>query len=178
MTLVENANFILAVLTLLTQIAFVILVVFWATNTGKATTDFVGKNGLFLAFLLSFGAVLGSYFYSSIAGFPPCSLCWYQRVFLFPQVIILGLAAWKQDRMGAYYGLVLSGIGALIALYNTYLQMGGSSFIPCDASGSCSQRFVFEFGYITIPLMSLTTFAMLAYFQFQYLRHTNSKKSV
>lgn len=74
------------------------------------------------------------------------------------------MALYKKDTKIADYLIGLSGIGALIALYQHYLQMGGSAFIPCPAVGpgiDCAQRFLFEFGYITFPLMSFSVFALM-----------------
>ena len=116
------------------------------------------------SFIIVLGAFFGSLFYSEIAGFPPCSLCWYQRIFIYPQIILLGGALIWRDRSIARYVLPLSIIGGIVALYNSYLQYGGSTFISCGTDPSainCAQRLVFEFGYITLPLMSLTAFILL-----------------
>ena len=86
-----------------------------------------------------------------------------QRVFLWPQVILFLLALWKNDRSVADYSIGFSILGGIAALYQHYLQMGGGALIPCPASGAgdCAQRILFEFGYITFPLMSATLFAFL-----------------
>lgn len=129
-----------------------------------AILNFFGKHAVMLSFLAALGAMLGSLFYSEIAGFPPCSLCWWQRAMLYPQVFILGWALFKKDRDLRGHSILLSAIGGAIALYQTYLQFGGLPFLPCSATGisiSCSKRYFLEFGYVTIPTMTLTVFALI-----------------
>jgi len=89
----------------------------------------------------------------------------FQRVFLYPQIFSFIVALSKQDRRIADYSIALSVPGFVIALYQHYLQMGGTSVIPCPATADkavdCAVRFLFEFGYITYPLMAATAFAFL-----------------
>ncbi|MBI5645117.1 disulfide bond formation protein B, partial [Candidatus Kaiserbacteria bacterium] len=101
-------------------------------------------------------------FYSDVLGIPPCVLCWWQRVFLYPQVVLFAIALWKKDHSIASYSIPLSIIGFAIGLYNHALQVLPSGTLPCPAQGvSCAQRFVFEFGYITFPMMAVTLFGFL-----------------
>ncbi|MEK7106803.1 MAG: disulfide bond formation protein B [Patescibacteria group bacterium] len=126
--------------------------------------DFLGTWGLWIGFLLSLGSVTISLFYSEILGVLPCGLCWLQRVFLYPQALLFAVALWKNDKSVADYSIAFSIFGGVIALYQHYLQMGGASIVPCPAvatSVDCAQRYLFEFGYITFPLMSFTIFAFL-----------------
>ena len=130
-----------------------------------ALPRFLARHAVPFAFAVSFAAFLGSIFYSEIAGFPPCALCWLQRAFMYPQVLLLGVALLRHDRRILDYVLILSFAGAALAGYNQYLQFGGIPLVPCGiAPGtvSCSQRFFLEFGYVTIPMMSLTAFALVA----------------
>ncbi len=115
------------------------------------------------AFLISLFAVLASLFYSEVAGFAPCSLCWVQRVFMLPLPFIL-LYAWiKGSRRTEGVALLLALIGSAVAAYNWYVQSGGNAFIPCPPAGeSCARIFFIMFGYVTIPVMSLTAFALIA----------------
>jgi disulfide bond formation protein DsbB len=109
--------------------------------------------------------MVGSLFYSDSAGFIPCSLCWWQRIFLYPQAFILLFAMIKKRDDVAPYSIFLSAIGGLISLYHVFLQFGGSPFVPCSAGGaSCSQRYFLEFGYVTLPTMALTGFLMILVF--------------
>lgn len=128
--------------------------------------SFVANNALALGFLLAAGAMAGTLFYSEIAALEPCTLCWYQRIALYPQVLILGIALWKRDKGIVDYIIGLSVVGALLAAYHSYLQYTGTQSITCSAiegAVSCSARQVFEFGYVTIPVMSLTVFSLLLF---------------
>jgi disulfide bond formation protein DsbB len=152
--------------TLLTQI--VILLLIFALITYKKNTysqkiiKLTSKYSIFGALAIIFIAIITSIFYSSIVGYEVCSLCWYQRMFMYPQLVLIILALWLKDKNLSIYSISLSIIGILIGIYNQYLQLGGSEFIPCSKSGaSCAKRYIFEFGYITIPMMSITAFALI-----------------
>ncbi len=136
----------------------------WRKTALKGVYSFAAEYALPGALLALFGAIFGSLYFSEIAKFPPCELCWYQRIVMYPQVVLVGLAMMKKNRDVRMQLLVLSGIGFIISLYQTYLQYGGSALVPCSTTGfaiSCAQKNFLEFGYITIPVMALTGFAMI-----------------
>ncbi len=138
-------------------LAVLLILVICRRSFGGKTVDFIGKNSLLLGLLISLGAVAGSLFYSEIIGYEACVLCWWQRVFLYPQLVLFAVALWKSDRSVFAYSAVLSALAGVIALYQSYVYMGGISLLPCTAvEGACSKIYVMEFGYITIPVMSLT----------------------
>src|SRR3989344_6948412 len=144
-----DLTFYLAVGTVLAQIAIVAMLVFLVVGRENAVTRFLREYGLRLAFFVALGASAMTLVYSEVFGFAPCGLCWLQRVFLYPQVILLGIALLKKENRIADYLIGLSVIGGLMALYQHYLQMGGVSVLPCPSAGAgtdCAQRFVFEFG--------------------------------
>lgn len=127
-----------------------------------------------LMLVIAVASVLGSMYYSHIAGFEPCSLCWWQRVFLFPQVVLIGMALVRRERNIVPYLFALSLIGIAIAGYNQYLQFGGDPLIPCapgEAADACSKRYIFELGYMTIPMMSLASFSALAVLSYASMRN-------
>lgn len=128
--------------------------------------DFFAARAVLFSFLVALLGMLTSLFYSELVGFPPCVLCWWQRVFLYPQVLLLGGALLRKGhRTSENNSIILSIIGAGFAIYNVYLQFGGNPLLPCASTGpSCSQRLFLEFGYITIPTMSLTAFALIITF--------------
>src|SRR5258705_13166689 len=99
MTLVSFVNKKLAIETILAQLFILSAIVYFLFCRKKQDliTKFIGKYGLFFAFLISLVATLGSLFYSQIAGFTPCDLCWFQRIFMYPLVVLLGLALIKKD---------------------------------------------------------------------------------
>lgn len=125
----------------------------------------LATHGFVLAFIVATVATLGSLGYSDILGYTPCKFCWYQRIFMYPQVVLLGLALWRKDWNIYFYSLVLSIIGGLIALNHYILQSTGTSLFPCSAIGQnatgCSKVFVMHLGYITIPLMAFSAFLLM-----------------
>lgn len=162
--MVEKVNIIVAIATIIGQILCLYGIFLLFKKGDDPHKTFIAKNGTILSFAIILGAFLGSIYYSSFVGYEPCTLCWWQRIFLFPQLIILFVAIQAKLKDSFVYTLPLSIVGGIFALYHTYIQYGGSELIPCGTdinSVSCAVRFVFEFGYITLPLMSLTTFVML-----------------
>ncbi len=124
----------------------------------------IARFGAWGAFLVSLGATAGSIFLSWGAEFLPCSLCWWQRVFMFPLPIILALGIMKRDRGVGDYAITLAAPGAVVAAYHAYLQYGGTALASCAAisgGASCVTRLVYEFGYVTIPIMTLTAFGLI-----------------
>ncbi|MEK7552778.1 MAG: disulfide bond formation protein B [Patescibacteria group bacterium] len=159
------------VLALSTFAAHIFLVVGWLyflfNQNDSRVKKFLRDYGLLFAWLVALAATASSLFYSEFAGFVPCSLCWWQRIFIYPQAILLGLAWFKRDRQITIYSLTLATIGGLIALYHNYIYYGGTAVIPCgagDLTTSCVKQFVFELNYITIPIMSLTSFLLVIFF--------------
>ena len=175
-----NATPIIAALTLLSNIIFV--GVFFAmlihADTRARLSAFVHKYILELLFWGVMSAVVGSLVYSNIIGFPPCDLCWYQRIFMYPQAIILFVAMRRKDKGIIDYLVPLSILGAVVSLYQSFVQWGfGGSLFACTAVGSaCAKVFVLEYSYITIPFMSFTVFAYIIALKYIYYRH-NKKLS-
>lgn len=121
----------------------------------------IGAWAPWVGFIVSFGASALTLFYSDVLGIPPCPLCWWQRVFLYPQVILFALALWRKENV-AHYSIALSVLGVGVALYHHALQVFPAGTLPCPAQGvSCAQLILFEMGYITFPLMAVTLFAFL-----------------
>ena len=127
--------------------------------------DMLARYGLWIGFILSLGGTAVSLYYSEVLGFAPCGLCWFQRIFLYPQAVLFGLASIKNDARIADYSIALSACGAIVSLYQHYLQMGGTPAVPCPATlgaaTDCAQKFLFEFGYITFPLIGFSSFAFI-----------------
>lgn len=145
-----------------------ILYFIFLRKSKNVVTEFIGKRGLLFAFIVSLVSMLGSLYYSNIVGFPPCELCWFQRIFMYPLVFLLAMAFIKKDSRFADYGLLLAGIGGVISLYHNYMYYYNNGLnVLCQLGGtqtSCIVRYIFEFGYITIPLMALTGFVMIIIF--------------
>lgn len=131
-------------------------------NTTSSIRKFVRKNILTLGFLISLSAVVSSLVYSEVIGYLPCILCWWARVFFYPQVVIFGIALVRKDKSILPYSLGITFIGLLFSTYHYIVESIGSSPLPCEAGGvSCLVRYVHEFGFITIPLMGLIGFLVL-----------------
>lgn len=108
-------------------------------------------------------ATVGSLYLSNGVGFTPCVLCWYQRIAMYPLVVIAGVAALTRDSNGWRYGLPLSLTGLLIAIYHVALQYQPAlDVVSCDASAPCTGRHVLVFGFISIPVLSGAAFAVIS----------------
>ena len=128
----------------------------------RTLSRFLSRNGLLIATLLSGAGIFLTLWYSEVLNLPPCPLCWYQRIFLYPQMLLLGVAWWRSDSRIADYSILLSLFGFGFALYHHLLQTWLEGTLPCPATGvSCAQRIMFEFGYITYPMMAITLFVTL-----------------
>jgi disulfide bond formation protein DsbB len=118
---------------------------------------------LWLAFLVSAIATGGSLFFSETAGFVPCELCWYQRICMYPLAIVTLLAAAFDDRRVARYLLPLPVVGAGVSVYHLLIENGlvkQSQICLLSAPGGCATKWIDEFGYVTIPTLALTGFAL------------------
>lgn len=125
---------------------------------------FIHSHIVIVVFWSALVASVGSLIYSNIIGFPPCDLCWWQRIFLYPQVLIAGIAMLKKDKSIIEYILPMSMAGAILALYQSFVQWGllSSSILKCaSVGGECAKVYVNQFGYITIPFMSFSIFVYL-----------------
>lgn len=136
-------------------------------------------HAFLIGFIISFTSVVASMFYSNIIGFEACELCWWQRVFLYPQAILFAIALYNErkhnlkDELVFLYSLILSSIGGAIALFQYYGQMFNPDILGiCTSDGgtSCAKLFFVSFGYITIPMMSLTAY-LVVILLFFFRRH-------
>jgi disulfide bond formation protein DsbB len=160
----ETFKTLIPYLALFSDISLVIvfLAVLNRRKWGRKIYEFLGDNSIVIGFAAALGAVLGSLFYSNVVGYEPCELCWWQRVFLYPTVVMLGIAWWKKDKKVFRYIAVFSVLAILVAVYQELATRTGFSMLECtSAGGACSKVYVKEFGYITIPVMSLTASAWL-----------------
>lgn len=122
--------------------------------------DFIKKNALYLAWTGTLIAMLGSLYFSEIANYPPCVLCWYQRITMYPLVIILGFAIYKKSRDLLLPAFVLAAVGWIISVYHNllYYEILPEAAAPCIAGVSCTTKFIEWFGFVTIPFLSFAGF--------------------
>lgn len=126
----------------------------------------IRSYGVFFAWIVSLVATGGSLFLSEVLGYMPCSLCWFQRIFMYPLVILLGRAAIRDDRSIVGYAVPLSVIGGLISVYHYAKQKvpGFDEMAPCTAGVPCGTDYLDWFGVITIPLLALIAFILITVF--------------
>jgi len=118
---------------------------------------------LFSCWLLVSISTMGSLFFSQVMEFAPCVLCWYQRICLFPLVIILATGLFPFDKSVVRYALPLATAGWLTAVYHNLLYTGiiPESIQPCSQGVSCTEDYVDLFGFLTIPMLSLLSFSTI-----------------
>ena len=138
--LVSNVTNLLSLLIIASDALAVLLFILLVTplgrnRRGKAVLDFFGTNAIAFSLVIAIGSVASSLFYSEIAHFVPCLLCWWQRIILYPQAVILLVALIANDERVRKYCATLSAIGVVLATYHSYLQFGGNALVPCAANG-------------------------------------------
>ena len=118
---------------------------------------------LFICWLIASISTLGSLFFSEIMKFPPCVLCWYQRICLFPLVLILSMGLFPFDKSVVKFALPLALAGWFIAFYHNLLYAGiiPESIQPCSQGVSCTEDYINLFGIFTIPMLSLISFSTI-----------------
>ena len=121
-------------------------------------------NVLFLGWLIASVSTLGSLFFSHVMEFAPCVLCWYQRIFLFPLVLVLAAGLFPFDGKVVKFALPLAIAGWLTALYHNLLYAGiiPESIQPCSKGVSCTEEYLDLFGLLTIPMLSILSFSAIA----------------
>ncbi len=172
---VASLNYYLALGTIALHVIIAVVVIAYVMRSHPLASRLLATlrtYAYFIGFVGAFGASFMTLLYSDYFGFIPCGLCWFERILLYPQVVVLGIAWWKGDENSWRYVIVLSLIGLFVALYHHYIQIGGADFIPCPASGEgdCGKRILYEFGYVTYPLMAALIFAWHAVLGFVVLK--------
>lgn len=117
---------------------------------------------LALSWVVALTSFLGALFFSEVMKLAPCALCWYQRIAMFPLVLILGIGAFAQDRTCIRYALPLATAGWVIAGYHLLLSEGliPKDLQPCGQGTSCVEV-TLKYGFVTIPMLSLTAFSLV-----------------
>lgn len=136
------------------------------------------KYLLYISWVQSILAMTGSLYFSEVLKYPPCILCWYQRILMYPLTLIIPVGIIKKDKNLPYYVLPLSLIGTLIAAYHNllYWNIIPESIAPCAAGVSCTTKFVEFFGFITIPFLSLCGFLLIDVCMILYLKSWKKQK--
>ncbi|NVO03963.1 MAG: disulfide bond formation protein B [Bacteroidetes bacterium] len=159
---VEIVNKILALGTIFLQIVILLIALNFIFNRSRNNKIliFFKDYTFYLGFLIALGAVALSLFYSEIVGFPPCELCWIQRIFLYPQLVLFGMELYKKEKSIVDFSIVFAILGAITSIYHVFVESGALTGPACaDPSRggvSCAIRYIYEFGYVTMPIMALT----------------------
>src|SRR5206468_3261152 len=141
----------------------VLLAAFGFDGLLEAIRDWLWGYELWAAFVVSAIATGGSLFFSETAGFVPCELCWYQRICMYPLSIVTLLGALADERRIARYLLPLPLVGAGVSVYHLLVEnrvVEQSQICLLSAPGGCATKWIEEFGYVTIPVLALTGFAL------------------
>jgi len=155
-----------------------VLVFDYIWNKQKLYQQFFAQYVWGVIILTTIGGVATTLLYSEVFGFIPCSLCWLQRVALYPQVLLVLVAFKLQDtKHFPLYGIVLSAFGFVVAVYQYIYQalpqeLLESGLLPCLADGSadCSKKVMEVFGFVTFPFLSAVLFAFLIILYLHLLR--------
>jgi disulfide bond formation protein DsbB len=159
----------LALLTVAAQAAVVAVLasalVQWVTPRRPldALTRAVGRDALRIAWLVAAVAMAGSLYMSEARHFQPCPLCWYQRIAMYSLAVILLVAALREDRRIGWYAFPLAALGTAVSAYHYQLErFPDQDTIACSTDVPCTTIWFEQFGYITLPLMALSAFALVA----------------
>ena len=135
-----------------------------SNNQTERPSQHYKQDGWYLIFgcwLIVSVATLGSLFLDKALGIEPCSLCWYQRIFMYPLVVILLVGLLPLDRRVTRYAMPLAILGWVTALYHSLMYVGiiPESLQPCGSGPSCVQDELDLFGFVNIPMLSLLSFS-------------------
>jgi hypothetical protein len=115
-----------------------------------------------LATAIALVATAGSLYLSEVAGYVPCLLCWYQRIAMYPLVIVVGVAAWRRDAQVWRTAVPIATIGAAVSVWHLAIERNPGLGGACDPQAPCSLLWVNEFGFLTLPTMALIGFVAIA----------------
>lgn len=133
----------------------------------------IKKYNIQISWLISLCGTVISLVFSELLKLPPCDLCWYQRIAMYPLVLILGIGMYRKDSHVNSYALPFSIIGLLISTYQIIIQaFPSSSMHICSVGVSCTEDGLNLFGFITIPMLSFLGFLLIT-----ILLYSKSNKS-
>lgn len=152
-------------LTLLADVASVGIIALVVTRHRGRLRAEVADGGLGLAWLVAAVSMSGSLWFSEVAGFLPCRLCWIQRACMYPLVVVLALAMFRRSPFSAWarrLAFALSGVGAAVATYHVTLERFPSLETgACDPKVPCTLVWFERLGFVTLPYMALSGFVLI-----------------
>jgi len=171
--MIKIISTVLATLTLLADIIVVLAFIAWIVSRFKKLhfieplLAVIRKYAIELLLVPPLLATLGSLYFSELAHWTPCKLCWFQRIMMYPQIILLATALWRRSKEIIVYLIPLSAIGAVISAVHYTEQIRArlaplDPLAPCDASGiSCAKSYAMYYDYITVPMMAFSAFLLI-----------------
>jgi disulfide bond formation protein DsbB len=132
-------------------------------NKDESPFEFLRGMTLWLAGAVAIAATVGSLYLSEVVHLIPCKLCWYQRIAMYPLAVLLPVAAWRKDNDFRLYAAIAAVIGLGVATWHRLMQAFPSlDSGACAAVGPpCSAPYIMEFGFVTIPYMAMSSFALI-----------------
>lgn len=128
---------------------------------------------IYTSWITAIAATVGSLYFSEVKAFLPCNLCWYQRILMYPLVLLFMVASFKKDYTIYQYVLPLSITGSLFSLFH-YLQQKTTLFetsvLKCSKGVPCSGEYINLFGFITIPFLAFIAFSFITMFMFLLMK--------
>jgi len=123
----------------------------------------IKDNILYIGWVQAIIGVFGSLFFSEVLNYPPCVLCWYQRVALYPMVVLFAVGIIKKDRNVFWYSMPLLVVGTALAFFHNllYYKIIPDTLAPCEIGVSCTTKYIEYGGFITIPLLALVSFLVM-----------------
>lgn len=141
--------------------------------------SFIEKNALYLALVQAIIATLGSLYFSEIAGYAPCHLCWWQRLSMYPVIVLLVVGILRRDAKVWEYVLPLVTVGWLFSIYHNLLYYHILPWwnVPCASGVSCTTKYISWFGFITIPFLAFTGFTVIISLMLIHRRYVNKHRA-
>jgi disulfide bond formation protein DsbB len=174
---VDIVNKILSIGTIFLQffVVSILLALVFFKKRDNTYLVLIKKYTFIMGFFAALGAFLLSLFYSNVVGFPPCELCWIQRIFLYPQLILFGMELYKKDKSIIDFSIVFAILGSMVSIYHIFVEAGltegPACASPSNGGVSCAVRYIYEFGYVTMPIMALTLslFIIILLINYKYI---------
>ncbi len=164
---VQAVSTFVALLSIACWLGTACVLVMWCSaslrphGAARGWLDAVGVVSLWAAWAVAAVTTMGSLYYSQVAHYVPCELCWYQRICMYPLAIVLLVAAVARDHRAWRYVVGPAAIGVVIAAYHTQLQAYPEQRTFCSTLNPCTTRYVWEFGFVSLPFMALAAFTFI-----------------
>jgi Disulfide bond formation protein DsbB len=170
--IVRSMTLLFSMLTVVADLAVIVFTVLaiaarhseGAADVRDRVWERAGDIALPMAFLVGLTCTLGSLYYSEIAHFDPCKLCWFQRIAMYPLPLLLGIATLRRDRAIRIYAIPMALVGASISIYHYQLErFPNQTHLSCTLDSPCTTVWFWKFHYISLPMMALSGFLLIAW---------------